>query len=1004
MSFPYDLKANVRRSHSSPSSVSRLNFINRQRHQDYDENDADDEYRDSQQFNPNETYYDSYRRQQLQQQQSGIGNNKISLNRRSSFIHHRHSFHHPQDYYYEHPDFVHFTSTESWSFRWTATLAIISVQRTTALFIQWILYPFYSFTEYFRLLFHIITNLFFSLLQFYAMILAFACDYLGLGHFASSLLAYLNSRRIWQQHQQLLQNSKHCPDELYSIKRSISCGDNLDIKSSPNRYSIQSRSSFRGSSGTITAPSNTGQLVSFFKSASKLPPTTSDPSTCPCCNRLDQERRQRSISLVYPSSSSHRQQSSGSTSLRRHHSQSSRCHNHNGHCHNHQHHIHNRYDLFDALNLPTPTVVNVLIKPIIQTILDWTQVNTVLSLTWKMKRRVRKLFRWCPTSPEELNEAEDKVLSYLKCNYQTYYVDIGSRWDLDHVRIWTLEIEPDSMVMTSSDDENREVQPPDLLPKVGLKNQHYLPPKMYGLPLVMIHGFAAGIGLWALNIDELARRGNRPIFAFDLLGFAKSSRPRFPMPRFPRNLTETQRIKAEAEQMENYYVECLEKWRQSIGEPLSNKFILLGHSFGAYIAMAYALKHPSHVAHVILADAWGIPPETQSRHLAASGHITTRQLPWWAKLIGRMFLDILNPLSLLRAIGPWGPFVLNSARADIKYKFERLTKGIDQPWKRFSAAKQAENPPPLESSDELSSDELDSIDGQLDESSKPIKSSKNKEKEKPCVFLNYIYHCNAQSRPSGEIAFKKLCSSTGWARLPILDRIQDLDPRITLTFIYGSRSWIDRQTGLQAKYILATKSVSGGVGNHPRILLTSSDENSDGDDDLIDLDGLQRKSRLNIERVEVHVIQGAGHHVYADKPEEFNDLILSIAEQIDQAFMKKIPYNSEQDIDSGDQSGVNGQMKKNLRINNKSLVIVQQSSTTPSSSGLSMPLSQQQQQQQQRQQQSTESDEQMNVPRIRPGRKYGNYIRPPKFLSNIDQNMNDNGGNNNNNNVDISGQ
>ncbi|OTF70676.1 abhydrolase domain-containing protein 4-like protein, partial [Euroglyphus maynei] len=372
-----------------------------------------------------------------------------------------------------------------------------------------------------------------------------------------------------------------------------------------------------------------------------------------------------------------------------------------------------------------------------------------------MKQHVRKIFRWCPTSPEELNEAEDKVLSYLKCNYHTYYVDIGSRWDLDHVRIWTLEIEPDSNVLTSSDDENRQLQPPDLLPQVGLKNQRYLPPQMCGLPLVMIHGFAAGIGLWALNLDDLARRGNRPIFAFDLLGFAKSSRPRFPSPRFPRNLTKTQRIKAEAEQMEGYYVECLEKWRQSIGEPLASKFILLGHSFGAYVAMAYALKHPNHVAHVILADAWGIPPETQSRHLAASGHITTRQLPWWARLIGRMFLDIFNPLSLLRAMGPWGPFFLHTARSDIKHKFERLTKGADyQPWKRFSVAQQAENPPPLESSDELSSDESDSIDGELDESGKPIKSSKNKEKDEPCVFLNYIYHCNAQSRPSGEIAFK----------------------------------------------------------------------------------------------------------------------------------------------------------------------------------------------------------------------------------------------------------
>ncbi|OTF82430.1 hypothetical protein BLA29_014862, partial [Euroglyphus maynei] len=82
----------------------------------------------------------------------------------------------------------------------------------------------------------------------------------------------------------------------------------------------------------------------------------------------------------------------------------------------------------------------------------------------------------------------------------------------------------------------------------------------------------------------------------------------------------------------------------------------------------------------------------------------------------------------------------------------------------------------------------------------------------------------------------------------MLDRIQDLDPRITLTFIYGSRSWIDRQTGLQAKYILATKSGSD-VGNHPRLLLNNDNNN----DNLVDLDGLHRRSRPNIERVEIHV-------------------------------------------------------------------------------------------------------------------------------------------------------
>jgi abhydrolase domain-containing protein 5 len=60
------------------------------------------------------------------------------------------------------------------------------------------------------------------------------------------------------------------------------------------------------------------------------------------------------------------------------------------------------------------------------------------------------------------------------------------------------------------------------------------------------------------------------------LGFGLSSRPKFP---------------STPEEVELEHVEAIASWRKAVFGP-DEKFILLGHSMGEFMAAAYAIKYP----------------------------------------------------------------------------------------------------------------------------------------------------------------------------------------------------------------------------------------------------------------------------------------------------------------------------------------------------------------------------------------------------------------------------
>ncbi|CAH1364818.1 (Lyso)-N-acylphosphatidylethanolamine lipase-like isoform X1 [Tenebrio molitor] len=330
---------------------------------------------------------------------------------------------------------------------------------------------------------------------------------------------------------------------------------------------------------------------------------------------------------------------------------------------------------------------------------------------------------WNKYSETMLRALEKKILQIVKSAYRGWYVDIGPVVGPAD-KIWTISFNTESP----------------------------------NTPLVLLHGLGAGVALWCLNLDAFA--ATRPVYAVDLLGFGRSTRPTF---------------STDAMEAERQMVKSIEEWRK---EMKLESFVLLGHSMGGFLAASYAISYPNHVKHLVLADPWGFPERPPEFN----------ELPLWIRTLSYM-LQPFNPLAGIRVAGPLGPWFINTLRHDIT--------------KKYAAA--------IEQKD---------------------------------LIPQYIYQCNSQT-PSGESAFHSMMSGFGWAKNPMVKRIDTMKKDIPITLLYGSRSWIDHS----ATDIIKNKRIDSYF--------------------------------------KLQVITGAGHHVYADKPEAFNQIVLEACAHADNISQSK---------------------------------------------------------------------------------------------------------------------
>lgn len=116
--------------------------------------------------------------------------------------------------------------------------------------------------------------------------------------------------------------------------------------------------------------------------------------------------------------------------------------------------------------------------------------------------------------------------------------------------------------------------------------------------LVMLHGYGAGLGFFYKNFEGISRVKGLKLYALDMLGMGRSTRPPFKV--------HAKDQEGKIKEAESWFIDALEEWRVKRG---IEKFTLLGHSMGGYMAVAYALKYPGHLNKLILASPVGIPED-----------------------------------------------------------------------------------------------------------------------------------------------------------------------------------------------------------------------------------------------------------------------------------------------------------------------------------------------------------------------------------------------------------
>jgi len=170
-------------------------------------------------------------------------------------------------------------------------------------------------------------------------------------------------------------------------------------------------------------------------------------------------------------------------------------------------------------------------------------------------------------------------------------------------------------------------------------------------PVVLVHGYGSGVGMWFATLPLLVSRLNRQVLAIDLPGCGLSTRPEW---------THGDGLNCDPDVAEEFFVERLESWRAAAG---IERMVLAAHSLGGYISTCYAEKYPERVERLVLISPAGVP------HKPDDFAEKVKDRPWFFRMAGSLWESGHSPFTYIK-YGP-GRFLLG------KYVSRRFT---DEAW------------------------------------------------------------------------------------------------------------------------------------------------------------------------------------------------------------------------------------------------------------------------------------------------------------------------------------